>query len=160
MRPGSDGFHVSVFRSKGEIHTSTTLTTETRSAVSRLLSEPIAPTYRSAWSRDVTFAVFALFLFAFIGFGSVVSGTSPQPVLPFVLTAVGIALTLWARKETGRRQTRFAVERARWEHAKRNWNNLFVCTRCDGVFYPGQRALYPLSTTRDVIYAGNGYGSP
>jgi len=159
-RPGSDGFHVSVFRSRGKIHATTNATTQTRSAVSQLLSEPLAPTYRSAWSRDIIFAVFALFLFAFIGFGSVVTGTSPHPVLPFVLAAAGIAITAWARKETRQRQNRFAAERLRWEHAKRNWDNLLMCSRCDSVFYPDQRALYPISSVMDVVYADNLYGSP
>lgn len=100
-------------------------------------------------------AVFALFLFAFIGFMSVIAGASPHPILPFVLATVGIAVIAWARKETRQRQSRFVVERSRWEHAKRNWNNLLVCSRCDGVFYPGQRAIYPISTMMEVVYANN-----
>jgi len=157
-RPGSNGFQVGVLRSRGKIHATTNATTQTQTAVSQLLSAPMAPTYRSAWSRELIVAVFALFFFAFLGFGSL--GTSPHPVIPFVLAAIGIAIIMWARGENGQRQNRFAVERLRWEHAKRNWDNLLVCSRCDGVFYPGQRAIYPISTMMDVVYAENLNGLP
>ena len=41
---------------------------------------------------------------------------------------------------------------AEWERAMERWNRLYYCSRCDGVFIPGEGILTPVEELEEALY--------
>ncbi len=72
----------------------------------------------------------------------------------FSIVLLGIAGLIgkhWYRTYQ-RRKVEFAQQRELWQGAMHKWNQLYYCTRDDGVFIPGQSQLAPAAHMMDFIY--------
>jgi len=53
------------------------------------------------------------------------------------------------------RQQKVNEEMPKWESAIRRWNQLYYCSRCDGVFIPEKTLLVPSEMTRGFLRLGS-----
>jgi hypothetical protein len=71
--------------------------------------------------------------------------------IPVLITIV--AGWFWLNVQLpGLRRQEFERENALWEDAKRVWDQLYYCYRCDGVFQTGTSGLKPVAEIHDLIF--------
>ncbi len=126
----------------------------TQSAKATQLLPPSGPSLVSPWGCGSRFGVGLIYLlggiFAFLGFLALfylIAGIGKFseyygafycfPIAAFFF-AIAIAITIRKQKAATRLKAKYAIDRARWEHARDTWNELYYCARDDVVFLPNQ----------------------
>jgi len=134
-------------------------TTASQTHLASVLSPPARPTARNAWSVGMQCAF--LGLVAIIGLVTVPmrlpNANLGSIIFCIVIAAPFVALTVWLVRSRIARQRTYRAAYARdvplWEAAMHNWDNLYYCSRCDGIYYPGTATIYRAAHVMDVIYS-------
>ncbi len=134
-------------------------TTVSQTHLASVLSPPARPVERNAWGGGTGCALFAL---AAVVFVVTVPMRMPNAdigviIISIVFAAPFVALAAWLARSRIARQRAYHAAYTRdaplWEAAMRNWDSLYYCSRCDGVYYPGTAAIYRTTRVMDVIYS-------
>ena len=125
----------------------TTMTGQSQTLQSTILSPPLEPIYRSPWS---TWSILGIVFFGFITLMSLCARSLGIAVFTFLL---GILIIVLNATTDSKRQAELAIQHRLWEKAMYRWNNLYYCERDDGVFMPGPNAmLVPSRYMMESIY--------
>lgn len=72
-------------------------------------------------------------------------------IITFLFVFVGVhAMFVWRQARASRYFRRAFTA---WHRASERWQQLHYCTRCNGVFLPGQTSLAPLDQAQMLLYA-------
>ncbi len=134
-------------------------TTVSQTHLAGVLSPPARPVERNAWGMGTQFALFGLV--AAIGLATVPMRMPNAEIgviiVSIVFAAPFVALAAWIVRSRIVRQrayrAAYTLDAPMWEAAMRNWDNLYYCHRCDGIYYPGTAAIYRATQVMDVIYS-------
>jgi hypothetical protein len=93
----------------------------------------------------------------FSGGGWGVSGMAGQ-IHGYSVSAVAEALVPPVRPQLGCLVALFAPQKAhqaerQWQRAYEKWERLYYCTRCDGVYIPGETGLISVEQLSLLLYA-------
>ena len=141
-----------------------TINASRQTTLSRLLSPPTLPSARSFFSTpeggQATAYLIVMLLFGlgagFFEFSMIAN--DPTSILSFTsLVLGGIAIfccgfpvRIFLRINRIANQAQSLVPH--WQRAMQNWQRLYYCHRCDGVFMPGQLFLIPIDQMMDFLY--------
>ncbi len=133
--------------------------TASQTDLAGVLLPPTRPVERNAWGGGTGWALFGLVVAIFLATAPMRMPTANigVTIVSLVFASPFVALMAWlARSRIGRQQTYHAAYRRDaplWETAMCNWDNLYYCYRCDGIYYPGSPTLYRTTCVMDVIYS-------
>jgi len=127
----------------GGIH----LSTQSLSALGRMLAPPEPPVYRSPWGAGPIIGILILGIagLSFIGNGSSVP-------LGIICLAVVAAIVVGCMRSAARRKKAYVDALPYWERAARRWDEMYVCLRCDAIYTPGSSDIYRTEHLQQVIY--------
>ncbi len=132
----------------GSIH----LSTQSLTALGRMLAPPAPPVYRSPWGFG---SIVGILLFAIVGLSLLGSGSSQGaggPILGLICLGTAGAIVLGCMRSAARRKRAYAAALPPWEHAARRWDEMYVCLRCDAIYTPGTSDIYRAEHLQSVIY--------
>lgn len=115
--------------------------------VARALAPPAPPVLASAWGAGPVLLLLALIL---VGLACLAS--MQTLIVTLACAAFAVWLIVARRKEDERRRAAYQVELPRWQRAMQNYDALYYCGRCDGVFLPGRPEIYRTAETIYVVY--------
>lgn len=144
-----------------------TVNGSSQTTLSRLLSPPAQPIYRSAWPAAlVLITAIIWFLLAVVTLNCILaifgSRHFHEKIDGSYLFYNGVALTiflsliilinLYIRRKNLIKYTQVKAQMPHWQRANATWQHLYYCYRCDGVFLPGQSFLIPSEYMREFLY--------
>jgi hypothetical protein len=131
-------------------HTLTTSTGPAQTNIASLLRPPVKASKPVPEQNYVRYGVLAIALIFLIvlGCATFVSGGWPLTLVIFLVMAPIVAF-LFLRKETN--SPELFAEEAAYQAASEYWQKIFHCTRCDGVFVPGDHKLTPSRSVQELL---------
>lgn len=123
-------------------------TAASQTSIGRARSPPARPLLRSAWGAGPVIGLIAVLIFGLAAMGS----GNGDIIVGLVVLAGAVGLIISTNKRGKEYQDAYAREMPRWESAMRNWDQLYYCMRCDGIYYPGRPEIYRSHETVHVVY--------
>ncbi len=132
----------------GGIH----LSTQSLTALGRMLAPPVPPAYRSPWRFGIVLGILILVIAGLSLLGS--EQTQGAGAVPLGLICLGVAgaIIIGRMRLAARRKRAYAEALPQWEHAARRWDEMYVCLRCDAIYTPGSSDIYRAEHLQQVIY--------
>jgi predicted lipid-binding transport protein (Tim44 family) len=108
---------------------------------------PPPPPWISEWLAGLL-----LFLGALFSIGALFS--PGWTIIGLILIGLLVAVAFWYMKQQApKTRAKYQADLAQYIKAKERWDNLYYCSRDDGVFLPGPGAqLIPIGYMRDFLY--------
>lgn len=132
----------------GGIH----LSTQSMSALGRMLAPPAPPVYRSPWGAGSIITILILGIAGLSLVGSASTQGTGGPILGLVCLAIVVAIIVSRVRTAARRKREYAEAVPYWERAARRWDEMYVCLRCDACYTPGSTDIYRMEHLQQVIY--------
>ena len=132
----------------GGIH----LSTQSMSALGRMLAPPAPPVYQSPWGAGVVIGILILGIAGLSLLGSGSTQGTGAPILGLLCLAIIVAIIVSRTRTAARRKREYAESIPYYQRAAQRWDEMYVCLRCDACYTPGSSDIYRMEHLRQVIY--------